>query len=417
MDKVFGVNTFIMDSGERYCLVIDRSTGLPVYCPNLYLTTQIRNRSHSVSTLTAAAGNLVVLLRFLDRRGINIEERILTKQFLKPHELDDLRDFAQLKQSELPTSETISWLSTEDLESCTDTVDNGTHYSRLTTFASYIEWYAKHLLGNTDQLTNEVINSIAVQIKERRPQKKNRNGHIKDRSIDDFQLDVLFEVIRLDSDLNPFELEVQKRNRLMILILYHLGIRGGELLNIRIADIDFQTNRLAIVRRADEKSDPRVKQPNAKTKERLLPLADSLVKELHDYIVKHRRVIKNAKTHDYLFITFKNGPTVGQPISKAAYHKIIGIVRFTSPELYRLTGHTLRHTWNRKFSEKMDAMDEQIDEAKQEKIRSYLMGWQEGSGTAAIYNKRFIEQKSHTAALALQETSGTRLPRNLKNDE
>lgn len=29
MSKVYGVSRFIMDSGERYCLVVDRSTGLP----------------------------------------------------------------------------------------------------------------------------------------------------------------------------------------------------------------------------------------------------------------------------------------------------------------------------------------------------------------------------------------------------
>lgn len=62
-------------------------------------------------------------------------------------------------------------------------------------------------------------------------------------------------------------------------------------------------------------------------------------------------------------------------------------------------------------------MDEKVSEEIQEKIRSFLMGWKEGSGTAAIYNKRFIQQKGHEAALELQKSSGTRLPGNLKNDD
>ena len=49
--------------------------------------------------MLAAASNLVVLLRFLDNRGIDLEQRFLTKNFFKPYELDDLRDFAQRKRS------------------------------------------------------------------------------------------------------------------------------------------------------------------------------------------------------------------------------------------------------------------------------------------------------------------------------
>lgn len=130
------------------------------------------------------------------------------------------------------------------------------------------------------------------------------------------QLDTLFEVIKPGSDLNPFSIDVQRRNRLMILLLFYLGIRGGELLNIRIQDIDFSTNRIRIFRRADELADSRTNQPHAKTRDRLLPLAESLVQELHSYIIQDRRKVRNAKKNDYLFVTYKLGPTVGNPISK-----------------------------------------------------------------------------------------------------
>ena len=65
----------------------------------------------------------------------------------------------------------------------------------------------------------------------------------------------------------------------------------------------------------------------------------------------------------------------------------------------------------------MDAMDEQVSEERQEQVRSYLMGWREDSGTAATYNKRFIQQKGFEAALALQKANGTRLPEDLENDD
>lgn len=414
MEKNYRVTTFVMDSGERYCMVVDRASGLPMYYPTLFLTTQIRNKGNAFSTTLAAANNLVLLLRFLDSRDINLEQRFLTKDFFKPHELDDLRDFAQRKQGRMPSKALSNpWLDDE----LTNIVDNGTQHSRLTTFANYLRWYAMHLLKMPELDVGEQIKTMATQIKVRRPSKKSRNSTLQDRSLSDVQLDALFELIQPGSASNPFSIDVQRRNRLMILLLFYLGIRGGELLNIRIQDIDFSTNRIHIVRRADERADSRTNEPNAKTRERLLPLAESLVQELHGYITQDRRNVRNAKKNDYLFVTYKRGPTVGNPISKAGYHKIFSVVRAVSPQLYAASGHSLRHTWNRKFSERMDAMDEQVSEERQEQVRSYLMGWREGSGTAATYNKRFIQQKGFEAALALQKANGTRLPEDLKNDD
>lgn len=414
MEKNYRVTTFVMDSGERYCMVVDRASGLPMYYPTLFLTTQIRNKGNAFSTTLAAANNLVLLLRFLESRDINLEQRFLTKDFFKPHELDDLRDFAQRKQGRMPSKAFSNpWLDDE----LVNIVDNGTQHSRLTTFANYLRWYAMHILKMPELDVVEQIKTMATQIKVRRPSKKSRNSTLQDRSLSDVQLDVLFETIKLDSEWNPFSIDVQRRNRLMILLLYHLGIRGGELLNIRIQDIDFSSNRIRIVRRADERADSRTNEPNAKTRERLIPLAESLAQELHSYITKDRRKVQNAKKNDYLFVTYKRGPTVGNPISKAGYHKIFSLVKDVSPQLYTVTGHSLRHTWNRKFSERMDAMDEPVSEERQEQIRAYLQGWKPGSGTAATYNKRFIQQKGFEAALALQEGNGTRLPKDMKIDD
>lgn len=414
MEKNYRVTTFVMDSGERYCMVVDRASGLPMYYPTLFLTTQIRNKGNAFSTTLAAANNLVLLLRFLESRDINLEQRFLTKDFFKPHELDDLRDFAQRKRGRMPSKALSNpWLDDE----LTNIVDNGTQHSRLTTFANYLRWYAMHILKMPELDVVEQINAMAEQIKTRRPSKQGRNGDLQDKSLSDVQLDALFELIQPGSASNPFSIDVQRRNRLMILLLFYLGIRGGELLNIRIQDIDFSTNRIHIVRRADERADSRTNEPNAKTRERLLPLAESLVQELHGYITQDRRNVRNAKKNDYLFVTYKRGPTVGNPISKAGYHKIFSVVRAVSPQLYAASGHSLRHTWNRKFSERMDAMDEQVSEERQEQVRSYLMGWREGSGTAATYNKRFIQQKGFEAALALQKANGTLLPEDLENDD
>ena len=70
------------------------------------------------------------------------------------------------------------------------------------------------------------------------------------------------------------------------------------------------------------------------------------------------------------------------------------------------SGHKLRHTWNYDFSRLMDSQNQ--SERKQEVMREKLMGWKEGSGTAATYNRRFIEEQADEASIRLQKILGRR---------
>ncbi|MBA0207339.1 site-specific integrase, partial [Pectobacterium aroidearum] len=89
--------------------------------------------------------------------------------------------------------------------------------------------------------------------------------------------------------------EVQSRNRLIILLLFSFGIRAGELLNLRIRDIDFSSGMIVIKKRPDDKFDPRVNQPLVKTCERMFSVGNALMAELFNYITQDRRNVKNSK--------------------------------------------------------------------------------------------------------------------------
>ncbi|EPM8702645.1 tyrosine-type recombinase/integrase [Escherichia coli] len=389
--KKTSINTFIMSSGERFCLVLDKKTGVPLFHPTLYITTQVRNQSDSISTVELVAGAISLFCNFLFDRNIDIEERLRTGKNLAIHEIDALRDYCERKvrlRKSLPYDIQKARL-----------VNSATRHFRLTHIASYLSW-----LGERLNLKQSNTSEMVERIKQRRPKIKRRSRRYKqDRSLDEKQIASLLEITMPGSTLNPFKNNVQVRNRIVILILYSLGIRSGELLNIRITDINFRDSSLAIRRRADDKADPRIKQPLVKTQERKLSLSAPLVKELHNYITNIRRHFKKSRKHEYLFVTHKSGPTQGMPLSSMAYHKIIDSIRNVAPEVNRLTGHKLRHTWNYEFSKKLDAMPDPISEAEQEEMRSSLMGWTQGSKTAQIYNRRFIVNKAQTVALALQE--------------
>lgn len=400
-------------------MLVDNCSGLPLFYPNLFITTQVRNRSLSYSSMEAALSGLSVLMRYMEERGEKIEDRFQKGKLFNEYELDALRDFCQIKfRAHIAKEDYNGMFTLSELREFDEKVTSQTEYARLTVIAQYTRWLAEQLIGSSrDRFTALQIAKMEKGLKARRPVKKKRNAEQYEKGLDEEQLSLVFELFRPESELNPFpDRSVRTRNRLIFLILYHLGIRGGELLNIRIRDIDFGRNQLVVVRRADEKDDPRTYQPLVKTLDRRLPMKDTLAKEIHDYILKVRKKIPNSNKNDFLFVTHKSGPTQGQPLSKSGYKKVIEVVRTASPALFNLTGHQLRHSWNAAFSNHMDGMNTPPSQEQQEKMRSYLMGWREGSGTALHYNKRFVRRKANEASLKLQEGM-IRLPKGFLNEE
>jgi len=67
---------FVLGDGERSCLLVDPGSGMPPFYPNLFVTTQVRNRSLSTASMDAASSAINVLLTYCTERGIDLENRI-----------------------------------------------------------------------------------------------------------------------------------------------------------------------------------------------------------------------------------------------------------------------------------------------------------------------------------------------------
>lgn len=413
MHLKYRMQGFVMEGGERYSLLVDPDSGSPLFHPNLFVTTQVRNRSLSVSTMEAALIAVNVLLTFCSAHGIDLDARCRRRHLLKTSELDALRDHCQLRfgKQESRRSTVVSF-GTRGTKRTRRLVGLSSEYMRLTHIANYIGWLTNALLGSSiDEPTARRIESVRRGLLVRRPMRKRRNELSEARGLSKKQLAALQKVTDVDGDASLFkDTDTRTRNRLILDVLLYLGVRGGELLNIRIRDIDWSRHQLVIARRPDEVSDPRARQPLVKTLDRRIPLRETLVEELHAYVVKHRNKVPGARKHDYLFVTHKSGPTQGQPLSISAYQKLIKAVAGSSPELEKFHGHLLRHTWNDRFSEQMDQLENPPSSEKQEAMRAYAQGWKAGSGTGATYNRRFTERKAHEAQLKLQQKT-LRLPR------
>ncbi|WKV52169.1 tyrosine-type recombinase/integrase [Dickeya fangzhongdai] len=386
-----GINSFLLDSGERYCLIMNKETGQPLYYSNLYLTTQIRNRGYSISTIESIAVNIALFYRFLNERNISIENDIIQYKYLSNADIDRLAMFMSKK------------FALGDVTNKKIFVSKQTLYRRLNNIAGYLFWLSSILIKSNNREHVNLSLKMVHAIKERRPRNNKRynDRNEENECINEFAIVKIMELINPNSNSNPFLHYVRERNELLIIMLYELGIRCGEILNVRISDIDFRKNRLRIERRADEKSDPRVRQPLVKTLDRSLPLSKYLISKIYSYIL-NRRLIAEGKS-DYLFVSCKPGSNQGDPLSISGYHKIISQLAMSDPLLKGLKGHQFRHTWNYNFSKLMDSCDPKISVREQEVMREYLMGWKKGSGTAAIYNKRFIREQANEASLKLQE--------------
>ena len=123
------MKSFVMNKGERYCLLVDKSTGLPLYFPNLFVTTQARNRSLSLSAMQSTLSGVAVFLKYMFERKEDIEARFKKKQFLETNELDAIKDFCQIKFSDRVTKiDSSSVLTLAELREFDEKVSAQTEY-------------------------------------------------------------------------------------------------------------------------------------------------------------------------------------------------------------------------------------------------------------------------------------------------
>ena len=394
--------------GERLKLLVDRSSGVPLFYPNLYVTSQIRGGAKSVATVQSFITSMKVFYSWCAEYSIDIESRWKSGEWLKAWEIDSLRDHCSLtlRGGGKPTKVVNIKLAKREMSR---TVGSPTKYVRMTFIAGYLKWLAEVMgAAKSDKKQKADVESMYKSIKAHRPKKKGRSDTAReDKGLDPVLLQEVLEVSKPGHEKNPYHCyPVQVRNASIIALLHYLGVRRGELLNIRVDDIDFVANEIRIVRRADSSLDQRVYQPLVKTEERLLPISDKLAERLGEYVTKIRTLYPKARKHPYLFVTQKSGPHQGQPLSNSGFGKLMTALQNVAEDYSQVHAHAFRHSWNYSFSKTVDNSSSEVSSAREEQMRSYLMGWKETSGTAAIYNRRHIKERAKEAVLAFQNNIG-----------
>ncbi|HGF2471349.1 TPA: tyrosine-type recombinase/integrase [Escherichia coli] len=391
----YKVKKFIMSSGERGCLILDKKSNLPTYYQNLFLTTDIRNRGATPSTMEIVATNLLIFSNFLDGRGIDIIERVELKKYLSVAEIDDLVRYAKQR---FDRQKIINIKSTNYRF-----IAKRTFSYRIHVFSRYLKWLCGLVHSSKGIHAKYEVDVFIESIRAHIPRNSSLNmNEISEKSLNEEEIKVLFRLLEIGGIENPFHKEVQVRNRLIFTLLLNLGLRAGELLNLKIDDFDLRDNTLSVVRRHDSKEDGRSYQPLVKTGERVIPLSDELAREIFDYISNSREKMTKRKKHNFLFVAHCTGKNAGEPLSISAYEKVISTLKRASPELYNLSGHRLRHSWNYMYSKGIEGAELEYNRRKD--LRNYLMGWSKESIMCDRYNYKYISQQEKDVVLKVYKS-------------
>lgn len=397
MNKTLYIKTIVTSTGERLPMLLNKDTGIPLELPTLYTLQMLRAKNRSSSTIEQSLRSILIFKVWLSNIEIDLNDRLTEGDLFTLVEVQDLIYTCNLLVSELNRPSNVHTLaSTRPPLKSTAT--------RLKYIRDYIDWRVDNFIQSTS-LPNTLKTSLLTkkatvlqQIESRTPTQNRKTTFDNREGLSKEHVELIQTTIAPGNDANPWHGTFAKsRNELIIQWLLTLGLRRGELLNIKVSDINFKKNTVQILRRADDPKDPRVQQPNVKTRDRELPMSDTLVQTTKNYILNVRAKTKTAKKHEFLFVS----SGAGAPLTLVALNKVFEVLRSASPELPKhLSPHVLRHTWNDTFSELADS--KKLSGEDEQKMRSYLMGWSETSGTAAIYTRRHVKEAAKTASLELQ---------------
>jgi len=412
----YKVKTVVSVNGERLPTLVG-SDGLPLFEPMLFVLTEIRAKNRAANTIANSLRAILVFYLFLDLNRVDLKRRLAEGRLFSMGEIDDL-----VRLCRLPIEKIASAAVHNEAASVVGPVVSIEKYRQrvvsevageiVPTFAAtrmrcirdYLKWLVADRssrvgFGSEYRTALEATGRFVVSAIDARIPAGDSRGFLGRREgLDPASVKELLRVIDPDSPDNPWQDEHSRvRNELIILWLYFLGMRRGELLGVHVSDIDFRKGSVIVARRADDPTDPRKDQPNVKTRAREIPLSQLLQDKTSTYVVKYRSALLAARKHQFLFIASDSGA----PLSIPSFAKIFNVLREKCPTLPRnLFAHLLRHTWNDRFSEEMDKRG--VAEETEKKTRSYLMGWSETSGTAATYTRRHIRLKASAASLEMQ---------------
>lgn len=421
----FKIKPVVWASGERFAMIVDRATGIPLIEPTIFAVTEMRQIGLAHATIEQAMSAIRILILFLISKKIDVRYRIHKEgKFLEINEIEELIFLCRLRQPQIDTKlgcvsdeqnsklnlknpsnvRSLQGFRRRSRRSTSEKVGRGTTNIRLTYIVMYLKWLTAHELTRIDsrdvlhRYTRENVDAALSALKAKRIQRANLNLKTKRNGLTVEVINRLHEVLDPSSSENPWRPGFNRyRNRLYIYWLLEVALRRGELLALKLEDLSFGADEAKIIRRPDNPDDPRVDAPLVKTHERVLKINAALLGYTEEYLEMRRKFV-NARRHGYLFVSSRSGA----PLSLSAARDIFYALRKKVSGLpSTLSAHVFRHTWNTLFTN--HAFETNMSEKMREDLMKNQNGWSDKSNMPNYYSRMAIGKKAQQESLKVQE--------------
>lgn len=415
---LYRVHLAVFSNGERAPFLVRDGSGVPEFWPTVFLARELRSQSFAANTLTKCLRSLQFLLTWASNEHIDILDRVDSGVFLDVHELDRLARAARLLISDVASAVTVfdprqrRAGSLASVRVALPAQRRGTGppsvFARLFYSERFLRWMGElrsatlldepHRRRAYDEALARFTKALQARIPDVPAGTSSRTS--PPREI----VRQMMEALHPAAPNNPWQdAAVRERNYLLVRYFLQFGARIGEILSLRVADVDVGRNELRFVRRPDAKQDPRRRQPTVKGHGGMVPLWD-LGPPTERYLFTIRCRIRGAARQPYLFVSVKSGRAISDSQVRKLFTQLARAVGYERP----FSPHVARHAWNEELSSIMDSLG--LEEEHQEEIRIHLMRWSDNSTMAARYNRRFIERKAAEVLAALHASLFERRP-------
>lgn len=416
------LSVHILGGGERVPMLHDAS-GVPLFYPTLFATTQLRNAGAAVNTIRNKLSDIVVLMRWERSNGRDLNTEFSCGRWLSLADIESLRDFAKLDMRNMAPERRpgdaepvlVDFFEARIGSSlAVASVGGQQHFNRLSTIADYLEFLGSVLTSHRQSSDSASgIAQMVATLRKHRPRglAPRFGGGDEERSPPTAIIERFMEVGSEDDPRNPVrDPGMRLRNAILFGLLFNTGMRIGELLSLRLDQFDLgHAPTVRIKRNQDDVHDSRRYQPVAKTKERQIPLPDELGSMIQRYIMQVRSKVKPARRHPYLIVSHRKDRTWGHPLSVSTVRQIFKRMRSVDAEFDCIHPHAFRHHFNYRLSAEIDKRNRKgeqgatapITEARELDIRAHLNGHR-NKRSGETYNRRHIRESSDEAARMVQ---------------
>lgn len=263
----------VFTQGERYPMLMD-SEGLPDFWVTLYVTAILRP-SLKQTAIENTIRNLIHLKLWEEINGRNLMSEFSQTKFLSDADIHSIRDHCLVSTRalrewlQLEKSKNVSRLSVSHLSSKhhLQAVSKSHAANRLVNIAGFLHFTARAMLRMRPNFTSMTsnIDQMKSRLNAQKPKGLGGKGLASDpdtKAPPPEVFEKLMRVVKVDSSENPFKNPaIRMRNALMFEVLYETGMRSGEVLALRIEDVDFNGGKISVCRRHDDPQDPRKRQP------------------------------------------------------------------------------------------------------------------------------------------------------------